>query len=385
LLGLVWGDDSSLQDLETGRELLPGGDFEIQVRTNLVAPADRLHPVFDFRNWDRAMDLAMNQYHFSSFKVNFPGLGGGTFHAIDAPQVLGFREQDPEYSVLLESYGRQLDEHLRQRGWNDRAYFYWFDEPSPDQYPFAMNGFAKLRKYCPSVGRMLTEQVEPGLVGGPNIWCPISNEYEHRSAEARRKAGEKFWWYVCTGPKAPYAGLFIDHAAPEMRLWVWQTWQRGIEGLLVWEINYWTSGAAYPRGSGTQNPYEDPMSWMSGYSTAEGKRIPWGNGDGRFIYPPAAAASGQPNRPVLDGPVDSVRWEHLRDGIEDYEYFVLLRTALEKAGNSVSVAQADVYRSLLQVPAEISRSMKEFAPDGEALELHRLKLAEAIEKLGQAR
>ena len=89
-----------------------------------------------------------------------------------------------------------------------------------------MNGFAKLKRHAPGITRMLTEQVEPGLIGGPNLWCPISNEYQHEAAESRRAQGEKFWWYVCTGPKAPYAGLFIDHAAPEMRIWVWQTWQR---------------------------------------------------------------------------------------------------------------------------------------------------------------
>jgi len=30
------------------------------------------------------------------------------------------------------------------------------------------------------------------------------------------------------------------------------------------------------------------------------------------------------------GPIDSVRWEILREGIEDNEYFVLLRKAIEK-------------------------------------------------------
>ena len=82
--------------------------------------------------------------------------------------------------------------------------------------------------------------------------------------------GDRFWWYVCTGPKAPYCTLFIDHPATELRVWLWQTWKRQISGILVWQTNYWTSGAAYP--DNPQNPYEDPMGWVSGYSTAAGTR-----------------------------------------------------------------------------------------------------------------
>jgi hypothetical protein len=380
-LGLAWFDDLSLTDHETGRELLSGGNFERRPRTEPVVAPEKLKVELDFSEWDRAMTRAMDHYHFNSFQVPFPGLGGGTFHEIDAPNLLGFREEDPEYALLMASYGRQLEDHLRARGWLDRAFVYWFDEPSADQYPFVMNGFAKLKRYAPGIARMLTEQVEPGLIGGPNLWCPISNEYQHEAAESRRAQGEKFWWYVCTGPKAPYAGLFIDHPAPEMRLWVWQTWQRGINGLLVWQVNYWSSSAAYPEKDRPQNPYDDPMSWTSGYSTPAGTKLPWGNGDGRFLYPPLAAANGNPAQPVLDGPVDSIRWEQLRDGIEDYEYLTILRNALKTAAASQSAEKMAAAQKLLEVPASITRSMTEFAADGAPIEVRRRELARAIEQL----
>jgi hypothetical protein len=56
-----------------------------------------------------------------------------------------------------------------------------------------------------------------------------------------------------------------------MRVWLWQTFQRNINGILVWQCNYWTSGTAYPDAKTPQNPYQDPMSWMSGYGTPSGK------------------------------------------------------------------------------------------------------------------
>ncbi len=380
-VGLVWFDDISITDPETGKELVEGGDFERKPRTDPVVPLDQLKVQFDFSAWDQAMTQAIDRNHFNSFRADIPGIGGGTFHEISPPNLLGFDEDTPEYPVLFDSYCRQLEAHLATKGWLDEAFIYWFDEPSADQYPFVMNGFAKLKRSCPRIARMLTEQVEPTLIGGPDIWCSITDNYDHARAEERRKHGEKFWWYVCTGPKAPYAGLFIDHPAPEMRIWLWQTFQRNIEGILVWETTYWTSDAAYPNAGQPQNPYADPMSWTSGYSTPAGDRRPWGNGDGRFIYPPLAAANAQRDAPVFDGPVVWIIWEQLRDGIEDYEYLCILRRRLAERRSVLPAETYERLARLLEVPANITRSLTEFASDGAPIEQQRNRVARGIEEL----
>jgi hypothetical protein len=380
-IGLVWFDDVSIKDATTGKELIQGGDFDVVKRTELVAPADKLKATFDFSAWDRAMSRAIDHYKFNSFRLGIPGLGGGTFHAIREPSLLGFKEDDPEYPILLKSYCSQLQEHLTEKGWLDEAFIYWFDEPSPDQYPFVMNGFEKLKRYCPRIDRMLTEQPEPQLEGGPNIYCVISNLYRPEAAQKRRAFGDKFWWYICTGPKAPYCTLFIDHPGTELRVWLWQTWQRNIEGILVWQTNYWTSTAAYPDSRNPQNPYEDPMGWRSGYSTPKGEKRPWGNGDGRFIYPPVAAADAHPSEPVLDGPVDSIRWEMLRDGIEDYEYLVILKKLFEAKKDKLTRSEQEEYASLLDVPGDITSDMTTFTKDPAPIEKRRDQVARAIATL----
>jgi hypothetical protein len=66
------------------------------------------------------------------------------------------------------------------------------------------------------------------------------------SIAERRNAGEEVWWYVCTGPRAPYVGLFIDHPGTEMRVWLWQTWKYGVQGILIWETTWWHNPFAYP-------------------------------------------------------------------------------------------------------------------------------------------
>ncbi|MDQ1256285.1 MAG: hypothetical protein QG656_881, partial [Candidatus Hydrogenedentes bacterium] len=292
-------------------------------------PADRalmqqnaLTPVFDWTAWDREMLRVFDTYHFTSFRLGIPGL--------NRPNLCGFDEGTREYTLAFNTYCQTVQEHLRETGLLDEAYVYWYDEPTEGDYGVVMNGFRKLETAAPDIRRMLTEQVEPGLIGGPNLWCPLTMWYKHEAAQQRRAAGDHFWWYVCTIPKRPYPGLFIDHPATDFRVWLWQTWQHLIEGILIWASNLWTTDTAYP--DAPQNPYEDAMSWMTGYGTKPGDKKPWGNGDGRFLYPPEAAATPVTGAPCLDTPVDTIRIEMLRDGIEDYEYLALLKRLIEQHG-----------------------------------------------------
>jgi len=376
--GLVWYDDVSFADKASGREFLIGGGFEHGETPPPVAPDEDLQVEFDFSRWDREMAEAIDRYHFNTFRLKIAGMGGGTYHELRKPQLLGFSEDRHEYQVMFGSYCRQMEDHLAERGWLDEAYVYWFDEPAAHQYKFVNDGFNRIKKYAPGIKRMLTEQVEAGLIGGPNIWCPVLQAYDEKKAAERMRQGEDFWWYVCCSPKAPRTGLFIDHAATEMRVWLWQTWKRSIKGILVWQSNYWTSSAAYP--DEMQNAYAAPMSWTSGYSTPKGKKRPWGNGDGRFIYPPEFTAD---DKPIIKGPVESIRWEMLRDGIEDYEYFVMLKKLLAEHGDKLTNEKRKVYEGLLTVPAEVSSSIASFTKDPQPIETHRDKLARAIEDLSR--
>ena len=107
----------------------------------------------------------------------------------------------------------------------------------------------------------------------------------------------------------------------------------------------------------------------------------WGNGDGRFLYPPRR--SGETGEePNLDKPVNSLRWENLRDGMEDYEYFWFLQQAVEreraKRGESDLLKEA---HALLTVPAEISKDLTHFTTDPRLMLNHRDRIARMIERL----
>ncbi len=354
------------------------------IRVKFLPDEDPPRAEVDFAAFDRAMAHAVDEYGFTGYRLPVQGMGGGTFHKRYPPKIGEFGEDTPEYKSMFSSYVGQLEKHLREQGWLDMAYIYWFDEPAPRDYEFVAGGMRRLKENAPGLRRMLTE--EPGdnvLAGLVDIWCPVSHNYDHEAAEKRRVHDERFWWYVCTGPKAPYCTLFIDHPATEMRVWHWQTWQRKIVGTLVWRSNYWTSSAAFP--DQPQDPYEDPMGYVSGYSTPRGVRRHWGNGDGRFIYPALAAAvpgkSGP--EPVIAPPVSSIRWEMIREGVEDYEYLYLLRELIDKNRSRLSEDEIGRYEALLDVPTEITTDMTTFTTDPAPIYDHRRAVAEAIEALGK--
>lgn len=77
------------------------------------------------------------------------------------------------------------------------------------------------------------------------------------------------------------------------------------------------------------------------------------NGDGTFFY---AGADGRP--------VDTVRAEAFRDGVEDYEYLAML---------------SRLCGTRREVPPEVSRSLTDFDRTGEALLSARARLAREIE------
>lgn len=353
------------------------------IGVKFLPEADPPRAQLDFAAFDREMARVVEKFHFTGYRLPIQGMGGGTFHARHDPKIGEFGENTPEYQAMFSSYVKQLEDHLREKGWLDMAYVYWFDEPAPRDYEFVRNGMERLKKYAPGLRTMLTEEPVDALAGPIDIWCPVSHNYEHEAAEKRRARGERIWWYVCTGPKAPYCTLFIDHPATELRVWLWQTWQRNIVGTLVWQSNYWTSSAAFP--DSPQNPYEDPMGYVSGYSTPRGVKRHWGNGDGRFIYPPlAAAAPGIAGpEPVVEPPVSSIRWEMLREGIEDYEYLYLLRERIDQKRDRLAPDEVQAYEALLEVPESITKNMTTFTTDPRPIHARRAQVAEAIEKLGR--
>jgi hypothetical protein len=337
----------------------------------------------DSTAFDQAAKKWLDDHHFSTFQLHLRGMGGGTFHSRYLGELEGFKEGTLEHAALFQDYLGQIERHLRERGWLGKAFTYWFDEPDPKDYAFVAAGQDRIKQAAPGLRRMLTEQPEKELIGHVDIWCGLTPEWTPETVRARRAAGEEVWWYICTGPKAPYVTEFIDHPGTELRLWPWQSWQYGVSGILVWATIYWSSPLVYPEPE-VQDPWEDPMSWVSGYGNPVGYRSPWGNGDGRFLYPPRRDPSGA-TTPSLEAPINSLRWENLREGMEDYEYLWLLEQEVTRVATEGSRAElVQEARGLLTVPPAVSKDLTHFTTDPRPILAHREAVARMIEDLREA-
>lgn len=355
--GITYWDDLYFGRADGGPNLIPDPSFESGYQDVKV--------VVDWSGFDQAAHKYLDEYGFNNFRLPVQFLGWGSYPEFYKGRIGPFEEGTPEYERLFAGYVKELQDHLEQKGWLDKAYLYWFDEPEPGDYEFVRHTNERIHKYAPKLQRMLTEEPVPPLLGAVDIWCPVTPNYNREICQARQKQGEKIWWYICCWPQAPWAALFIDHGATELRIWMWQTWQNDVEGCLIWESTFWTSPGAPQK---PQNPWQDPMGW-----TPTGGM--WGNGDGRFLYP-ANRDYPHDKRPYVEGPVDSLRWEMLREGLEDWEYLYLLREAIRQ-----KLPGAAQYAGLLQVPPSISQDMRHFAREPQPIYARRAQLAVALEKL----
>jgi hypothetical protein len=272
--------------------------------------------------------------------------GWGTVRDVDETQLRQARE------TL-----RQTQEHLERKGWLDLAYIYTIDEPDKTAFPQVKAAFDLVHTAAPKLKTLLTlgygasRPIEPGkpvyadLAGYVDIWVPHSDCFEPQFLAQRRERGEDIWDYVCISAQRPYVNIWgIDHPGTDHRLVFWQCWRYNISGFLYWAVNYWNV-----------DPWQDPMTY------------PGGNGDGSLLY------FGP------DGPVDSIRWDIVRDGIEDYDYLALLRDMAPQVEGQL---RREVERAL--DVSDMTPSWTEYTGNPRDIEARRLALGDLIAKVKHA-
>ena len=315
----------------------------------------------DFTDFDQGAKRYLDEFGFNAFNLRC------------MPQsVAGHRRFTKEYRRYHALRERPIVDHLRQRGWLSKAYSYWYDEPDEKAYPYVREGMSILGWNCPGLTRLLTEQPEAALADAVDLWVPVLSAFRPETCRDRQLAGDEVWWYVCCGPRAPYPNNFIDHPGINHRIRFWMAEKYHVTGSLYWSTTYMgKTGDGKPR-----NPYTSPMSLSSSGSF-------WGNGDGFLLYP----ACQEPSKtPVIRPPVVSMRWELLRDGIEDREYFWLLRREItrletrlrEKGKDTYISATLEQAREAMNAPNRLAESLTVYTKNPADLLAERRRVAEAI-------
>jgi len=267
---------------------------------------------------------------------------------------------------------KQRYDYIKRLGLIDMALVYIGDETN--NWDLMRQRSRTIRLNCPELMIMIGgSKPRPELdrvidiydpqVGGNSHYCLNENE-THLIAESQAK-GEKFFWYVAAGPMLPYMNVQMEEPLIAARVFFWLTWKYRVTGFEYYCYNIWA-----------HNLPQDGKRWPDIPFSPQG----WGdtNGDGMLFYPGP------------DGPFSSVRFENIRDGVEDWESHYVLRDyvdALKKkiAGDPAlanEVAQLlDRAEEILDVPAEVCSGFTEWTWQPEVLLQARNELGETIEAL----
>ena len=227
------------------------------------------------------------------------------------------------FNQRVKSYLRQIFEYYQTHGWLPRLVI-----NSPIDEPSTFQQFEETRKWAqlvhaaaPGVPFLATKSPVPerpelgplsGYVNNFSIHGNDLNRLEVKGAirEEQAKGGE-ITWYISCDQVYPQPNYFIDAPAMDPVMVPWITWRYGMNGILYWDLAFWSQ---------TPDPWLDPVTYLSGFLCSGGSVL---NGEGSLFYPGhhTQRYTGQDD---VDGPVSSLRFELLREGIEDYETLWLL-------------------------------------------------------------
>jgi len=268
---------------------------------------------FDFARWDKYVQTARRA-------GLGPDIGAFSMLAFQDQEHLTYTDTRTGKTVYenvdlagdrwREAWGAFLpafEKHLKAKGWLENTWLS-FDERPIDTMTVVKDFVHEVAPAFDDrisvAGSISTEGVAANLSVD---WGGIDAMTKEKVAE-RRAAGKITTFYVYGSPAHPNTLSYSP--AVEARMLPWIAAQRNLDGFLRWSYNSWTS-----------DPFNQPVHIFT-------------QGDEYLIYP------------GKDGPMSSIRWEQLKEGIEDYELVAQVR---DKSGDdsdalkqALSVATRDL-------------------------------------------
>ncbi len=270
---------------------------------------------FDFSVFDRYVEMMMKAGIDKSIQcfsmVDGPGHTslcniGYTDTTTGKLQVCPTHVGDEAYRDVWGAFLPALVRHLKQHDWLSRTYMGFDEKPQA-----IMNGiFSVLKADAPELKISLSggSSSEESATAGDLVlyYGALRNRAAVRKLlEERRTVGTTTFYTAC-GTASP--NTFIYSPQWESRLLPWIAFQNGLAGYARWAYQSWPADV-----------WKQPESR-------------WHSGDSFLVYP------------GKDGPIDSTRWELLRQGIEDYEALEMLKQKI--AGLRKTPEHADTAENL---------------------------------------
>lgn len=298
---------------------------------------------FDYTVFDRYVEMAMEegidrQIHAYSMRqfmrsdgVTVSFYDEATGQEVEEYLVIG-TERYPSYWVaFLSAFAR----HLESKGWLDRTYIGIDELKNVEAFRSLVDLVHQVEPRLQVTAAFNSLDVARSLANSVAQFCLYSAYVDPAFVQERQQADDEVTWYICCVPPVP--NTFVHSPPIESRLIPWMTWQQDLDGFLRWSYAFWP-----PKPDGNY----DPFNYLRWDFRREWEGWPWPSGDMFLVYP------GD------DGcPLSSIRWEMLREGIQDYEYLILLRSRLLELGPAAS---EQAHQALDQAVALVTRGFHEY-------------------------
>jgi len=302
--------------------------------------------VMDFAAFDQAMASALSQ---GAGKTSIPPIGlrrrvrqeGGPRTRLN--EWLGLEPLSPQFNAVFPKYCEKMAAHLREKGWLDKAFMYLWDEPTLKEIASYKQLLELAKGGAPELKQAVAGGATPcpELYGLVDIWCVNLRQSVMKPSllstiRERQALGEEVGAYG----NNRYA---LDNPTAYMRLWGWTLAMYGLEHTGWWSV------LVYGRG----DPWHIPAS-----PDRAGTRP----GSGNLLYP-------DPDDITQVWP--SLRWEAMRDGVEDWGLIRMLAETLQEQADALGIGESydsDIVLASILAPVLWGNTELQFNPDAELIE-----------------
>lgn len=211
-------------------------------------------------------------------RIGYTDAQDGTYKYKDLPIV------SDEFATVWNAFLDDFRVQLTQKGWMDKAVLY-MDETGPEN-------MARIIEVIQSNGT----DWKIGLAGGETDESTERALYDYSiliGCDHRTDTNTHATFYTSCSQSRPNNYVTAETSTAEMTWMAWHAAAKGLDGYLRWAYDYWT--------------LSDPMNVQDGANTA---------GDFNMIY--------RTDNSMESRPVSSIRFELMREGIQDYEKMRIL-------------------------------------------------------------
>jgi hypothetical protein len=299
---------------------------------------------YDFTNFDRWVETFQQAgaigYIEGSHLLDRAGsydasLVVPSFQIVDGkPQKVSLPPDDPRVEPAVSAFLAALGTHLKEKGWDTRYFQHVLDEPHGNEPPYYGQFAALVHQQMPGIPTLDAidaENLPEALKNNCDVWVPQLGRFDDQMPLLKQRMGDghAVWFYTCLYPQKRYLNRLMDLPLIKVRLLQWLDFRYGFTGFLHWGGDYWT-----PKPLLDTQPVIDDNAEL----------LP--SGDAFVVYPDREHLTVR----------SSIRFEVMRESIEDYEMLRALAARDHDAADRICASAVSSFTDYVRDPVAFRAS-----------------------------